>query len=459
MARRVVIEGGILGMEDGALRADLVLDGERIAAITLDASALDADERIDATGKFVVPGALDVHTHFKEPSDTPLEGFYTGSLGAIAGGVTSVVEMPQATPPSSEGAHIREKRRVGEAESIVDFALWGAAINQDLDKISEMVDEGIVAVKSFMAGSSPGFPRATDATLLDVFRLLADQSIPYGLHAENDDLLQAGIARMQAQGRKDVLAHAESRPPIVEVEAIRRALFFAEETGGWAYIVHCSTTGGVQAVREARERGVRVSLETCPQYLALDEEDLRRLGPFGRCAPAIRKQDEVEGVWRGVADGTVDVIASDHCGYTVESKEAGFDDIWRAPLGLSGIQTMCPTVLDEMLHRRNLDLGAFVRLTAANPARLFSLYPRKGTLQVGADADVAIYDPDQVWTVRGSEMLHRNKWTPFEGRQVRGRVVRTIRRGRTVYRFDGEPHVLGERGTGRFLPRAYGREA
>lgn len=458
MARRTIIQGGLLGTEEGAFRADLIIEGEQIAGITVDASDLDADERIDATGRLVVPGGIDVHTHFKEPGDPLTEGFHTGSLGAIAGGITTVVEMPQANPPSSEGAHIREKRALGEQHSIVDFALWGAAINQDLEQIDEMVDEGVVALKSFMAGSSPGFPAATDTTLLDVFRRVAEVGIPYGLHAENDDLLRTGIARMQAQGRKDPLAHAASRPSIVEVEAIHRAIFFAEQTGGHAYICHCSTVEGLELVKAAKARGVPVTVETCPQYLALDEDDLRRLGPFGRCAPPFRTRDEVEGVWWHVAEGTVDVISSDHCGYTIESKEAGLDDIWQAPLGLSGIQTMFPLVLDDMLHARGLDVGTFVRLSATNPARLFSLYPRKGTLQIGADADLAIYDLDQRWTVRGDEMLHRNKWTPFEGREVGVRVVRTILRGRTVYRYDDGPVISGEPGMGRFLPRGYGQQ-
>ncbi|MBX6343073.1 MAG: amidohydrolase family protein, partial [Thermomicrobiaceae bacterium] len=359
---------------------------ERIAAITLDASGVEADERVDARGKVVVPGGIDAHTHFREPNAVQVEGFHTGSLGAIAGGVTSVVEMPQATPTSSEGAHIEEKARIASTQSIVDFALWGAAINQPLEQIDEMLDAGVVGIKSFMAGSSPGFPKATDATLLAVFERLAGTGVPYGIHCESDDLLQAGIARLRAQGRGDPLAHAESRPPIVEVEAIHRALFFAEWTGGYLYVCHSSTAGGLELIKQARARGVRVSVETCPQYLALDEEDLVRLGPFGRCAPAIRKREEVEALWRYVADGTMDVISSDHCGYTVESKEAGRDDIWQAPLGLSGVQTLFPTMFDEIVHRRGLGIPAFVRLSAANPARIFSLYPRKGALRVGADA-------------------------------------------------------------------------
>ncbi len=459
MAKRTVIQGGVLGIESGGVRVDLVIEGEQIAAIMTDASELEADEVIDASGKFVVPAGVDVHTHFREPNAVQTEGFYTGSMGAIAGGIGTVVEMPQATPTSSEGEHIREKIRVASGESIVDFALWGAAINQDLDKIDEMIDEGVVAIKSFMAGSSPGFPAATDDTLLSVFERLATTGIPYGLHAENDQLLQAGIARMKAAGRKDPLAHAESRPPIVEVEAINRAIFFAEQTGGIAYICHVSTAGGFELIREAQARGSLVYGETCPQYLVMDEDDLIQRGPFARCAPAIRNRDQVEMLWDFVSDGTVDVISSDHCGYTIESKEAGLDDIWEAPLGLAGVQTMYPSIFDEMLNKRGLEIEDFVRLTAGNPARIFSLFPRKGSLELGADADIAIYDPNQLWEVRGDEMLHRNKWTPMDGREILGRVVRTIIRGNTVYTFEDGPAVLGERGSGKFLARGYGLTA
>jgi dihydroorotase-like cyclic amidohydrolase len=170
----------------------------------------------------------------------------------------------------------------------------------------------------------------------------------------------------------------------------------------------------------------------------------------------MRSLDEVEGLWSFIADGVVDVISSDHCGYTVESKAAGADDIWQAPLGLSGIQTMFPAVLDAMLNKRDLELEDFVRLTSTNPAKIFSLYPRKGTLLPGSDADVVLYDPQAPWTVRGEDMLHRNKWTPFEGQQIGARVVRTIVRGKTVYEWGGAHKVSGERGWGKFLRRGYG---
>jgi allantoinase len=458
MARRVVIRGGVVSTDSDVFRADVVIDGEHIAALSSDASDIEADEVVDATDKLVVPGGIDAHTHFKDPDPKEIEGFYYGSLGAVAGGITSVVEMPQATPTSSEASHIKEKIKLGEEKSLVDFALWGAAVNQDLESIEEMIDAGIAAVKSFMAGSSPGFPRITDASMYDVFALLADTDIPYGLHAENDELLQDGIRTLQDAGENDPLAHADSRPPIVEAEAINRAVFFAEQTGARAYICHSSTVSGLEIVRAAKDRGVRVEVETCPQYLALDTDDLVRLGPFGRCAPAIRERDEVELFWSYVQDGTMDTIASDHCGYTIESKEAGLDNIWNAPLGLSGIQTMLPAMLDEFINKRDLDFTDFVRLTSTRPAQIFGSYPRKGTLRPGSDADIAIYDLNAPWVATGEDMLHKNKWTPFEGKQIGVRVVRTIVRGSTMYEFNGEHTIRGEAGHGRFLTREYGME-
>ncbi|RIK38954.1 MAG: allantoinase AllB [Chloroflexi bacterium] len=454
-----VVTGGTLVTSDGPIRADLVIRGDRIAAITSSAADIADAERIDATGLIVVPGGVDAHTHFREPDPNMVEGFKTGSMAALAGGVTSVVEMPQASPTSSTGAHIREKRAALERASLVDVALWGGIVGQPPEQIQEMIDEGIVALKAFMPNSSPGFPAADDQVLLDTFRFLAehDPDLPFGLHCENDALLTAGIARLQAAGRKDPLAHAESRPPLVEVEAIHRAIFFAELTGARLYVCHVAAADGLQLVKDAQARGVRVQAETCPQYLSLDHSDLVKHGPFARCAPAFRDRAEVERIWQYVADGTVDVVSSDHCGYTVESKRAGLDDIWKAPLGCSGVQTMYPALFDEVVNRRGLGLQRFVELSATNPAKVFSLYPRKGVIQVGSDADLAFYAPNASWEVRGADMLHRNKWTPFEGKTIGASVVRTMLRGRVAFdRSAGG--VLGSPGDGRFLRRGYGTE-
>lgn len=455
--RVTVVHGGTVVTPDGPIKADVIIRGERIAGLSEDATDVLADERIDAGGKIVVPGGVDPHTHLREPDPDLSEGFESGSRGGVSGGVTTVIEMPQAFPTSSTGEHIREKRRLIEERSLIDMALWGGVTGQPREQIEEMIDEGIVALKAFMPSSSRNFPRATDAVLLDTFDLIAGRDdLTFGIHCENDDLLAAGIARMQAQGRKDPLAHAESRPSLVEVEAVHRALFFAEQTGARIYVCHLASADGFELVKAARQRGVRVNVETCPQYLIFDLSDLEKHGPFARCAPPFRDRDEVERIWEYVVDGTADIISSDHCGFTWEAKQAGIDDIWQAPPGCPGIQTMYPAMFDELINRRGLSLQRFVELSSTNAARVFGLYPRKGVIQVGSDADLAIYDPQRAWTVKGEDLLHRNKWTQFEGRTIGVSVVRTILRGKTVFDIAAADRVTGQPGDGHFLPRGYG---
>jgi allantoinase len=283
--------------------------------------------------------------------------------------------------------------------------------------------------------------------------------LPYGLHAEDDNLLQSGIARMQGAGRIDALAHAESRPPLIEAVAVAEALYLAEVTGCWIHICHCASADALRLIAEARTRGVRVTVETCPQYLALTTNDLIALKGFARCAPSLRQQEEVDHIWSYVLDETIDVICSDHCGFTKEQKEAGEEDIFRAPNGLAGVQTLLPVFYDGAVRARSMDLSQFVRQIATNPAQIFDLYPRKGTIAVGSDADLVVFDPERSWVVRGEEMHHKQKWTPFEGKSITGRVVRTLRRGETIYddSLEGDARLPALAGSGRYLPRGYGR--
>ncbi len=457
----VIIENGTVIGEGGAFPADVVIAGERIAALTLDASDWSATERIDATGLWLMPGGIDTHTHFEEPDPRQLEGFTTGGAAEAAGGLTSVVEMPQAHPTTITPELLRQKQRLVDQNAVVDMALWGGVIGppgQTASDLEVMAGEGAAAFKSFMASSSPFFPAVDHAQLLWAMREAARLNLPYGLHAEDHQLLSDGLDRMRAAGRKDALAHAESRPPLVETVAVNTALLLAAETGCHVHICHVASAGALALIREAKERGVRVTAETCPQYLMLDTGDLVRLAGFARCAPALREPAEVDAIWGYVLDGTIDLICSDHCPYTVESKQAGHDDIFQAPLGLSGVQTLLPAVFSEAVVKRGLPVERFVSFIAANPARIFGLYPRKGSLAIGADADIALLDPNASWRVTVDDVLHKQKWTPYEGKEITGRVVRTIRRGETIFddSLPGDDRVTACPGSGRFLPRGYG---
>jgi allantoinase len=447
-----VIHGGTVAAEYGTFRADVVVQDGRIAGIVERADALPG-EHIDATGLVILPGGIDMHTHLREPSRLDREGFAHGTAAATAGGITTVIEMPQADPLVSDVESLRLKRGLAERGAITDFGLYAAAIGQERAVYAALQDEGVLAFKAFLCASSPGYPRLDDAALLDCLRIVRDLDAMLIVHAENHDLLQAGLARMAAAGRTDPLAHAESRPPIVETEAVARAIHLARHVGARLHVAHVSTAAAARAVGAARVDGAPITCETCPQYLVLDTSDLERLGPLARCAPAVRAREEVEALWPLVADGTISAICSDHSPYALAEKEAGYADIFRAPLGLNIIQVMLPSIVDEGVHRRGLSLARFANLSASEPARLLGLYPTKGSLRVGADADLALWDLDQEWLVRREDLLSKHPWTPLEGRTLRGRVVRTIRRGETIY-ADGS--IRADPGSGRFVtaPRA-----
>ena len=457
----LIVEHGTLVTEGGVFVADLVVNAGRIAAMSTDAGDWNARERIDAAGLWVLPGGIDVHTHFESPDPRQLEGFTAGGAAAAAGGLTTVVEMPQAHPTTVTAEQFQEKRDIVSRDAIVDMALWGGVIGppeQSADDLDAMAAAGAAAFKSFMASSSPFFPAVDHAQLYWAMRQAARLRMPYGLHAEDQALLAFGLRQMTEAGRKDPLAHAESRPPLVETVAVNTALRLAAETGCHVHICHAASAGALALIKEAKFRGVNVTAETCPQYLMLNTDDLIRLAGFARCAPAIRDQDEVDAIWPYVLDGTIDLICSDHCPYTIESKAAGADDIFQAPLGLSGVQTLLPGFFSEAVVKRGLPPERFVALMSGNPARIFGLHPRKGSLAIGADADITLLDPQATWTVTVDDALHKQKWTPYEGKTVTGRVRRTIRRGETIFddALPGEERITAAPGSGRFLARGYG---
>jgi allantoinase len=459
--KRTLVTGGQVVVPGSVIDATIVIEGERIAGLVQPGIEVSGDETIDASGLIVLPGGIDAHTHFiqddpavAEPNPEEFEGFVHGGRAAAAGGVTTVVEMPQANPPTLDGATFRRRRELAGAEAIVDFALWGGVCaGQEARALDEQMAEGAAGFKAFMCDSDPMFPGIDDAQLLATLEHLKATPYLFGLHAESDALLQAGLAAMERSGRIDPLAHHDSRPPIVEVEAVHRAIFFAEATGGWVHIVHLSAPDAAELVKQAKARGVRVTAETCPQYLALDHDDLTRLAGFAKCAPAIRDRKLVERLWAYVADGTLDCVTSDHCGFTIESKERGQENIWLAPNGLSGIQTLLPVTISEA-RARGYSWPQIAELTATAPARLWHLAPRKGAIVVGADADLTFVDPERRWTVSNDKLLHAQRWTPFVDRELQGRVVRTMLRGTTIYDDVHPERVLVSPGFGQFLPAA-----
>ena len=446
-----MIAGATVAADYGVLRADIVVEGERVTALTTDTSAAcrGADEVIDARGLTVLPGAVDPHGHFEDPGHTEREDFTTGTRSAAAGGITTVIEHPLSYPPVTSVALYEEKRDMAARKVVIDFGLWGALTGPSLEAMEGQHAAGALGFKAFTADSDPSYPPVDDAQLLEGMRRASTLDALVLVHAENDALLQANRERLRAAGRTDPLAHHESRPAFVEEEAVHRTLFLAAHAGVRVQIVHTSSPVSVDLVAAERAAGRPATAEVCPHHLLLDLDDLIAQGTWACSAPALRPRPLVEAMWERVLDGRVHSLVSDHSAYTVEEKRRGDVDIFDSPLGCQVMQETVPVVLSEAIHERGMALDAFVRFSSTNAARTAGLFPRKGTIRPGSDADLVLWDLDATWRVDPtSQQFSKNPWSPFAGRSVRGKVVRTLVRGETVY-ADGE--IVAEPGSGRFL--------
>lgn len=437
----LVIRGGQLVSEIDIRSVDLAIRDGRVAAHLEPGESAQAQQEIDASGLYLFPGVVDAHVHFNDPGRTHWEGFETGSRAAAAGGTTTVVDMPlNCSPVTTTGEALREKQVRVRGRSAVDYAFWGGLVDDNVAHLADLVAGGVAGAKAFLCHSGlDEFPRTSERTLRAAIREMARLDTLLLLHAEDEEGAATHTARLQAEGRKDRRAWAEGRPPETEVSAIRRVLAMLEEEAPTlrTHFVHTSVGDGFRLVEAARQRGLRVTAETCPHYLLLDVDDLERIGPRAKCAPPLRARPLVEDLWSCLLAGQVSLVASDHSPCPPEDKARGDDDIWLAWGGISGVQTLLVSLLDEGVHRRGLTLSALTRLTAANPARLTRLWPRKGHLGVGADADVAVVDLHAQWTLLPPQLMTRYPANPLVGRTFTGQVVRTLLRGETVYRDGG----------------------
>ena len=439
----LVIRGGTAILPTGQRPADIAITGGIISAIG--SEVRDAEAVIDATGLVVLPGVVDAHVHFNEPGRADWEGWEAGTRGAAAGGVTTVLEMPlNAHPPTTTPAAFDEKLAIASQKALVDFGLWGGLVPDNLDSLQTLHQRGVIGFKAFMSDSGiEDFHRVSDGVLAIGLKVTARLNAIVGVHAESQEMLET-------QGAPNPLAWCRARPAAAEVDAIRRLLVCMRGAGKGvrAHVVHVSCAAGLAEVDAARGKGVSITAETCPHYLAFSEEDFERIGPPLKCAPPIRDVGTREALWAELLAGRVDLIGSDHSPCPAAAKQKGEHDIWQAWGGVAGIQATLPVLLTDGLHARGLSLERVAHLTATAPAQLFGLYPRKGAITVGADADFAIIAPDKQWTFQRQNLEARSGMSPYLGREFTGQVVRTIVRGRTVF-LDGR--VVGEMGWGRLV--------
>lgn len=423
----LLLRGGTLATPGGERRADLRIEDGRI--VEIGEALAGADEELDAAGLLVLPGAIDPHVHFNEPGRAAWEGIASGSAALAAGGGTLWADMPLNSRPVVDADAFRAKLAAAEASSVTDFALWAGLTPDSLVHLPELAELGAVGFKAFMSDSGlPEFGRADDLTLLEGMQLAADLGLPVAVHAESEEITSGLTARLRAWKGRDMRDVLDSRPLLAELEAVARALMFAGETGCRLHLVHLSSPRSVALVREARVRGVDASCETCPHYLVFDEEDAERVGARLKCAPPLRSAEERDGLWAALAGGEIDLVASDHSPCPPELKDV--PDLFDAWGGVSGVQSTLATLLTGAAEGR-LPRALVPALSAGAAAERLRL-PRKGRLEPGYDADLALVEPDAAWTLGEDELLERHKLSPHLGRRFVGRVRRVLSRGRTV---------------------------
>lgn len=438
--------------DSGVFKGGIAVKGGKISHIVASGEGIEACEVLDLNGKFLLPGIIDAHVHFNDPGREHWEGFLTGSMAAAAGGVTTVIDMPlNSTPPAISRKFLINKKANINDKAIVDYALWGGVVDNNLEELEGLCEEGVVGFKAFFCPSGiDEFSYLSDDLLFLGLSKVRDLGSLIGLHAENGSVISLLEKKVRSLGRINPAAWCESRPVETEEEAISRACLLAQITGGHLHIVHVSSPNGARIAKHSKTKGANVTVETCPHYLFFDQEDFEKIGPMLKCAPPIRERTLVEDLWRCIKRGEIDTIGSDHSPCTWDQKEKGIENIWEAWGGISGIQSMLPVLITEGFHKRNVPLTTITRLVSSNPARIFGLYPRKGSIMPGADADFVVVDLDKEWILTNEHLFYKNKFSPYVGYKFKGFIERTLVRGVTVY-SNGE--ITVSPGFGKFLSR------
>ncbi len=430
----LVVRGGKLVTPDGVVRADLAVERGKIVRIapTIDD---DAVRTVNAKGRYVFPGIVDAHVHFNEPGREDWEGIASGSAALAAGGGTCFFDMPlNSEPPVLDAAALREKRRLAEELSCVDFGLWGGLTPGNLDKLAALRDAGAIGFKAFMCESGiASFPRADAKTLREGMKRAAKLGMLVAVHAEDDALAAKLTAQEKAAGRTDAKAYLASRPVEVELAAIRQALEIAGETECALHIVHVSSPEGVALIDEARGQRIDVTAETCPHYLLLNEKDVVRLGALAKCAPPLRDEKRRKALWTELRAGRIQTIGSDHSPCRPEMKDSG--NLFAVWGGIMGIQHGFELLFSEASAAEKLekDLPVLAAVLARNVARRFRIDGRKGAIATGLDADFSLLEFGDERKIETEELWTRHRMSAYVGRKSRARVTHTFVRGFPVW--------------------------
>jgi dihydroorotase len=440
----LVIHGGKIVTPDAIIDASVAISDGIISALGAVSAMPHAKETFDATGLHILPGAIDVHVHFRDPGYPQKEDWASGTASAAFGGVTTVFDMPNTIPPTGTRETLVAKHAIAAEKAHVDFGLYALLGEDTIPSVPELVEVGAIGFKLYMGNTFGRIPSPSTGAMLECFEVVARTGKRVALHAETNSIMERREMRLRQAGRTDPLAHLAARPAVVAIEAVSRAAILSEWTGARIHVLHISSADELRPLREAKMRGVDITGETCPQYLLLDTEDYARCGGVIRVNPPVRELENQGPLWSALADGTIDVIATDHAPHAITEKLR--EDIWTVDCGFPGVELQMPLMLSQFAAGR-FSLCDYVRWSATNPAKIWGLFPRKGIIQVGADADLALVELNRKWTIDDAQLQSRAKITPWHGRQVQGLPMHTLVRGKFVVK--NRQLVAETRGWGR----------
>lgn len=451
---KTLLINGTAVLDQIVSQQDILIEGAKITAVG-NLKSVTADTVIDATGLLVLPGGVDSHVHFNDVfmNTISVHDYYTGTLAAAFGGTTSVIDFSNQAPGQRLIDTIETKRKEAEGLALID---WGVhpVITQPTDEtlaeIMDVVSAGSPTIKCYMTYRDEGL-LIEESDLRHILTKLRDAGGMLMIHSEDNDLAEAGIADCLENGRHAPIHHARSKPRQVENKANGACVRLTQETGGRLFIVHMTTAEGVELMGQARADGVDIWGETCTHYLMYTEEMLTREdGIKWICSPPLREAHDREALWQGVQDGRIVQVTSDDAAYSWEATQMGQDRFDLCPNGMPGVEPRFQLLYSEGVTKGRISLPRFVELVATNPAKIYGLYPQKGTLFPGSDADIVLLDPKQTWTMGQASSHSCNDWHAYEGIEITGKIQKVFSRGELI--IDGE-RCLAQKGRGQYLFR------
>ncbi|MHA2225367.1 MAG: dihydroorotase [Candidatus Hodarchaeales archaeon] len=432
-----IINGKIF-LETGLLEADLAVDKGKIVAIGKTNKFPSTDKIIDATGKIIIPGGIDVHTHILDLKYAYRETFTTGTQAAASGGITTVLEMPLGIEGKTVIEVFDMQLEAMKEKCLVDFGIIGSAGYRNINSISELAKKGAIGFKTFMINPSEEeaelkeLAAKNDYFLLKIFTEIAKTRKVSSIHAENDAIITHEIEKLKSSGQTDFKAHTRSRPSIGEDEACIRAILFAHYSKVKLNLVHVSSKSAFELIRQAKKNKRDVTCEITPHHLFLNSDDGQKIGAWAKVDPPLRSKEHVVAAWKALNDGTIDMIASDHSPYSLDEKTINDDNFFECGSGTTGVETILPLMIDAV-NKKRTSLQRIIKTISSSPAKRFGIYPRKGTIRVNADADLVIIDMHKEYTLKNEKLFTKPKITIFNGMNLKGAIEKTLVRGKIIF--------------------------